>query len=436
MNKWISSVLLSIFIPSPFVAAQPIIQQKIALCENARKYVLVGKDDTLFLRASLEGNRVFPIYTDSADLLDRFSKEFDKSGLKLIIALLPSEVILNESKFDFSGIDKEVYSKEVFINHYTDALKFIRSANINVVDVLSYIYKNKYIDKANLMAKREDHFSESAGKIFAMAISLNIKALAQFNVIPQVKFKTIISPPIKVESGLVNYVKLLCPGIVVPDEYSAYSFTEQVDADLLDDTQPSIIYVGTSYSSETDESGRRANIVGHLREILGADIYNNSIPGGGPYGSITQYLLSDEHKSLPGKILIWELSDKHVNALTNSQEMRQLLPTVNSGCINKANLLSIASIAAKSITDTLNYSNPQKNSYIHIKFLTTGIVKTDIRLEYSDGSSEYSTLEHVTQRLTPQDYFYDLQPGKTLKSLTYTTDTLSASTLEICNYGP
>lgn len=97
-----------------------------------------------------------------------------------------------------------------------------------------------------------------------------------------------------------------------PDDIEAVR-TENLDngdASLLDDTpSASVALVGTSYSAEP-----QWNFAGALKEALRADVMNYAKDGEGPFTPMLRYLESDDLRTAPPRLVVWEMPERYLLA--------------------------------------------------------------------------------------------------------------------------
>jgi alginate O-acetyltransferase complex protein AlgJ len=76
--------------------------------------------------------------------------------------------------------------------------------------------------------------------------------------------------------------------------------------DLFGDSElPNVVLVGTSYSANP-----LWNFVGALKQSLGADIASYAREGAGPFRPMAAYLQSDDFRTHPPRLVIWEIPER------------------------------------------------------------------------------------------------------------------------------
>jgi alginate O-acetyltransferase complex protein AlgJ len=105
---------------------------------------------------------------------------------------------------------------------------------------------------------------------------------------------------------LAPYFRQLLP----PRENIDVMHTDAAEAaattDLFGDSDiPGVVLVGTSYSANP-----LWNFVGALKQALGADIASYAREGAGPFRPMAAYLQSEDFRSHPPRLVIWEIPER------------------------------------------------------------------------------------------------------------------------------
>lgn len=97
------------------------------------------------------------------------------------------------------------------------------------------------------------------------------------------------------------------PGVTIIAEPILKREALATNASLLDDTVPSVVLVGTSYSAN-----RIWTFEDMLRFKLQADVLNMADEGLGPFAVMEKYLNSDSWRETPPKLIIWEIPERYL----------------------------------------------------------------------------------------------------------------------------
>lgn len=407
------------------------IQPEIQLCEAARTQLLSGRDGTLFLRNNLY-TTTFRANDTLLDLATRLHQEFAKRGIEVVVSLMPSELSMHADEFDFSDEDAKKFTKTAYLQRYAAALTALRTAGFITPDILTYALAQPDAVRRLYMPRREDHLNVDGGRIVAHSLAAAIQNLAAYKALPEVIFQTRNTGTQVIGGGIPGIVRKACPDLTIPDEVVSAFVTEPVGVGLLDDSsQPGIVYVGTSYSAEDYPGGKRANIVGFLREEIRRDIYNNSIAGGGVFGSLTEYFVSQKHKQFPAPILVWELSERFINAVF-SPDMRQIIPAINGIC-QENRLIYKAPFKLNDPIDVVK-RDASVNQFISLQLDNDSITTFDMNVIYRDGFRDKVTISHTPRRPMPASFFLDVLPGKQVVRIETSSPIASDGKFRLCRY--
>jgi alginate O-acetyltransferase complex protein AlgJ len=87
--------------------------------------------------------------------------------------------------------------------------------------------------------------------------------------------------------------------------------------DLFGDTDiPTVVLVGTSYSANP-----LWNFIGALKESLGTDIASYAREGAGPFRPMASYLQSEDFRTHPPRLVIWEIPERALLTDTAAQTL-------------------------------------------------------------------------------------------------------------------
>lgn len=239
----------------------------------AREGVVIGEDGWLYTREEFETSRESEtLYQNNLAFIKDVSRQFEGSGVRLFIAVLPSKarvtnsLLLPESK-------KNVAAR--FIND-------MRSSGIQALELQNIEY-----------FKTDTHWTakgaESAARQIAGMLEHGTEA-----------FKNKLAGSKDFEGDLQRFISLDLP----PERLDIYELETPKEADLFSDKEIPVVLVGTSYSAKRD-----FNFENFLKEHLQSDILNMAEQGQGPFNVMAAYL---EEKTYDPKIVIWEIPERYL----------------------------------------------------------------------------------------------------------------------------
>ena len=188
----------------------------------------------------------------------------------------------------------------------------------------------------------------------AEVVAERIKDMPAYQSLSQHEFVTRRSGLIRKDGSLQDAVKRICGfeyGSQYVDEFRTESSGtgQSAEASALfgDQELPSITLVGTSNSKGAQDY----NFVGALQEFLGVEVLNVAVAGGSYDGSMYEYLLSDNFRESPPKIMIWEVPGYH--NLDSAEFYRQVTPMISGACESQEPVLQKTTPVKAGTTEVL-----------------------------------------------------------------------------------
>lgn len=160
--------------------------------------------------------------------------------------------------------------------------------------------------------KGGDHFTATGGKIVANAVANFVKTLPIAQRLPQETYVSEFVEMEEVTGTLAARAMNFCADVTFPSESLPRFETRKVNHSgageaLFEAASVGAVLVGTSFSDPDSAAGRRGNLDGFLSEYLSTPVSNYALVGGGVWGSMRDYLRSNDFRDTPPPILFWEI---------------------------------------------------------------------------------------------------------------------------------
>lgn len=244
---------------------------------------------------------------ENMTIVQNVSDELKAHGVKLVMAVVPAKARLYPEH-----IGKETPTPKR-AELYQQFHATLQQAGIIAPDFLGPFQQAK--QNGQLFLRTDTHWTPMGADLAAKLLSQTIAQQTPLSTEPQ-KFVTEAAPTIPFKGDLTTYLPLdplFTQWLPKPDELSQHT-THQADdgasndaSGLFDDKQIPVALVGTSYSANP-----HWNFLGALQEAIGADIANFSQDGHGPILPMLEYLQSDDFKSHPPQVVIWEFPERYL----------------------------------------------------------------------------------------------------------------------------
>lgn len=364
---------------------------------NSLRLLFQGKDGYIF-RSRQDLYDQFDIDDKGLAILKALSTTLEEQGTTLFIALLPTRGIAGARYLPDTDPVMKDYDPIKARSSYELLIKKLNDNGIRTVGNPD----TKAIDN---IYKADQHWSSAGARAMAAILATEIKKHKTYKTLNKAEFKTTILPEISF-SGLYNEgLQAIC-GFTMPPEKDILTKTELVaqtvsDSDLFADKSAEIVLVGTSNSKKNDN---HLNFDGYLREYLSVDVDNRAITGGGFSDSLLAYLGSEQARTHPAKILIWEIPGYYsLSGEDNSKTILQAIATSYGAC--KSPLAVSGDVTIKSeITKVLKDLAGKK------------INATDTYVEIRLGQSVKKSFAVIFSRTDGKAQTYSFKPSKRLEN--------------------
>lgn len=278
--------------------------------------VVVGKNNWLFTKFE------FANPSDAADtqatiqMLEKINKMFERKGIALALAMVPSKVRINADQLP-DGVSLDEYTA----GKYENAVKALKAAGVNIVNLNQAFLNSPNRDgEKSLFMRLDTHWSSSGAMLAAETIKAEIDRIpalkAAWTATPEEKYTLTWnekSNPVRTR----DLVRLLPSGAATYPPEKVFQFKVKRDnesnAGLLGGGDATLITViGSSYSN------KNTGYPDALRYVLQRNLLDISIPvDQGPWVGMEAYLKDEAFKTNKPKLIIWEIPERELRSPPN-----------------------------------------------------------------------------------------------------------------------
>jgi len=378
------------------------------------KMLVQGKDGWLF-RSEAELVEQFGPDLEGLKHLKRFARHLkETTGTELVMVFQPTKGLVHPDLLP--QISPVPFSWSVARKNYADALERFRQAGLVVPDLTPLLNEESREDA--FFFKRDHHWTPYGARRTAKIVAERIKDMSAYQTLSQQEFVTRRSGLIRKDGSLQDAVKRICGfeyGSQYVDEFRTESSGtgQSAEASALfgDQELPPITLVGTSNSKGAHDY----NFVGALQEFLGVEVLNVAVAGGSYDGSMYEYLLSDNFRESPPKIMIWEVPGYH--NLDSVEFYRQVTPMISGACENQKPVLQ-KTTRVKAGTNEVLYNGggqfiemPSNEYVVDLQFSDPGVKEVDAFIWYVFGRKDRVDMEYGSRVETPGRFVFELPEG-------------------------
>ncbi len=278
--------------------------------------VILGKNDWLF--TSYE----FATSADAADtestiqILQKVNKMFEKSGIALAVAIVPSKIRIHGDQLpDSKPLDSYTAGK------YENFYKTLRAGGVTVVNLnQAFLNSPHRTSETPLFLHLDTHWAPSGALLAAETIKAEIDATPALKTAlmatPEVKYNLTWAKK-KINHRARDLVDLLpkdAPSFA-SEQVLLFSATrgQATQAGLLNaGDNVGITVIGSSYTN------KNTGYPDGLRYTLQRDLLDISIPvNQGPWVGMETYLRDDAFKTSKPKLIIWEIPEREMRSPPN-----------------------------------------------------------------------------------------------------------------------
>ncbi|PAU56694.1 alginate O-acetyltransferase [Pseudomonas sp. PIC25] len=309
---------------------------------EGRPGVIVGRNDWLFSDEEFK-----PVVNGEQNIADNLAlvrgvrDQLARQNIKLVLAIVPAKSRLYPEYLD------ETQPVAMRTRLYEDFHAAAERAGILAPDLLKPLEQAK--SNGEVFLRTDTHWTPMGAEVVAQTLGRTIRGDALLSSEPQ-QFVT-ETGEIKPHKGdLLNFLPLdpLFSDLLPPaDKLQQRSTHPANDGEaggdaLFADTEVPVALVGTSYSAN-----ERWNFPGALRQSLASDLVNHAEDGRGPLLPMLKFLQSEEFKSAPPQVVVWEFPERY---LPMQNDLSDFDPSWIAELKKAGTAESLASTAGKTAT--------------------------------------------------------------------------------------
>lgn len=378
--------------------------------------MLVQGEDGWLFRSDAELPQQFGPSPEGMRQFERFARHLKQTtGTEMVLVYQPTKGLVHPDKIpDTSPVP---FSWSFARANYVATLDRFRSAGLVVPDLTPLLQEEDREDA--FYFKRDHHWTPYGARRTAKLVADRIRQMPVFSELEQQEFVTSRTGLMRKDGSLQDAARRIC-GFAYPSQYVDEFRTEAVgggsasEAGALfgDESMPPITLVGTSNSMGAQDY----NFAGALQEFLGVEVLNAAVAGGSYDGSMFEYLMSDNFRQSPPRILIWEVPAYH--NLDSNEFYRQVRPMVNGGCEASDVVLEKTAPVKAGITEVLYngggqfHELPSGRYVVDLQFSDPGVKEVDALIWYVFGRKDRVDLEYGSRVETTGRFMFELQDGE------------------------
>ncbi|WP_137823331.1 alginate biosynthesis protein AlgX [Pseudomonas sp. D(2018)] len=295
--------------------------------------LLEARDGWLFSRAQ-DLRTEFGLDDYSYKQLRRLRNALRHNGTELLVVYQPSRGLLHGNKLQPTDLVR--FDQAKARENYRATLARLRELDIWVPDLASLMEARA--DTPDYYFKGDQHWTPQGAERTARLVADTVRGIPALQHLPQESFTSQPGGLIGRSGSLQKAAQLAC-GTGYPRQFVQGYVTRPMAAGQ--EPAAEVVLVGGGNADEA------FNFAGFLEQNLETPVHNASQPGGGHAAALMAYLMSDDYRQRPPKLLIWEMDD--ADSLTQRNFYRQTIAAVGDGCTGRPALLQgRASLAAGS----------------------------------------------------------------------------------------
>lgn len=386
--------------------------------------------------------------------LQRFNQALQSRGVTLVTLHLPSATMLYTDFFPGDG--ERLYTsdeplKQYFehdqierrLENYHDLIRIFNEAGIHAPNIYERI--DTMPEKKFYTPKAGDHFSATGGKIVANVVANFVKTLPVAQTLPEETFVSEFAETEEVIGSLAKRAMNVCPDITLPAETLPRFETRNVTHGdpgqaLFKESSVEAVLVGTSFSDPDSAAGRRGNLDGFLSEFLSTPVSNYALVGGGVWGSMRDYLRSNDFHDNPPTILFWEIPfDRGALSLGDMDEtaaaLQEVVPSVYGACPLRQSVWNASSSVV--LQDELAFEELGADfltgDYLHYRLSNVTLRELEVTFSYGDSERvSVPVVRPARSRTIPNEFFLEVpRPNAPLSSVAFTFNDDVSTTIDL-----
>jgi alginate O-acetyltransferase complex protein AlgJ len=272
---------------------------------EARSGAIVGKDGWLYTDEEFKVDDDAQVQLARNLALIGWARDrLAEHDVKLLVAMVPAKARVypeHIGRRQPAALHRDLYER----------LRMeLWAADIPSADLLTMLTLGK--SQSPTFLRTDTHWTPHGARLAATTIAAAVQAGGLGSTDAPTQFRTQTDAPRLHRGDLFNFLPLdpYFSRLLPPPDSVETASTEKDGggSDLLGDAgAPKVALVGTSYSAEP-----RWNFQGALQEVLHEEVSNYARLGVGPYAPLFAYLQSEDFRTAPPRLVIWELPERYL----------------------------------------------------------------------------------------------------------------------------
>lgn len=244
-------------------------------------------------------------------------------GTELMLVFIPPRAAAQRQDIDLNQAEFRGVNLDELAASYHQAISAVNALGIYAPDLLDL--QQRLTPRPDFFFPRDHHWNVSAIRATGDDLAREISARGLLKDVPTQKY-SLTSFDQLLFSTYANIAARICGRVALPTTFKALK-SEPVGADgaLLDDQPIGVVLAG---DSNVLRKFGEESFAAYLRYVLQRDVLNVGIEGGGATAALENYLLSEEFRRQPPKLLIWQMD----GAYDLRSFLRQVTPAVMGEC--------------------------------------------------------------------------------------------------------
>jgi alginate O-acetyltransferase complex protein AlgJ len=231
-------------------------------------------------------------------------RELARRGIALVVAVVPAKARVYPEHLDRRtppALHRELYA---------DVETALSAEGIESANLLAPLEIGKAREPTYL--RTDTHWTPFGASIAAEAVADSARS-AKLDA--NAEFRTVANGETTHRGDLFNFLPLdpyfafLLPPPEKVDAFKTEAVGDGGGGLLGDASSAPVALVGTSYSAES-----QWNFAGALKAALHADVMNYAKDGEGPFAPMLRYLESDDLRTAPPRLVVWEMPERYLLA--------------------------------------------------------------------------------------------------------------------------
>jgi len=286
----------------------------------------------VFFRTSTDLEQFFAVTPETVDLFSRLNEAFTATGTDLVLIPLPTRGIVQAAYVDQANPSQAIYDRVEARAEFAMLIDQLRSAGLNVVDVLAAIEAAGA--EQSFYFKRDHHWTPQGARLAAQDAARTIRALPSFDRLTTHEFATRKTGTAPFMTAMGYEIQRLCERAMPAEEVEAFETARGASSadDLLgaSEQRPPVALVGSSFSATAD-----FNFAGFLSEFTGLDVANHAIRGAEFVGALASLVSARDFGANRPRVVVWETPTYYEIDWLSRAAFRQIIPAIYGTCSDR-----------------------------------------------------------------------------------------------------